>query len=46
MTCLLTVAEAATPLRDEAQHVANIRSHLMTQKAKIESAFSDPVKTG
>lgn len=46
MICLLTVAEAATPLRDETQHVANIRSHLMMQKSKIESAFSDPAKTG
>lgn len=46
MVCLLTVAEAATPLRDEAQHAANIRSHLMARKSTIESAFSDPAKTG
>ncbi|MEV8467616.1 helix-turn-helix domain-containing protein [Fluviibacterium sp. DFM31] len=46
MICLLTVAEAATPVRDEAQHVANVRGHLMARKSTIESAFSDPAKTG
>lgn len=46
MICLLTVAEAATPVRDEAQHVANVRAHLMARKTTIESAFSDPAKTG
>lgn len=46
MICLLTVAEAATPVRDEAQHVANIKEHLMDQKTKIESAFSDPAQIG
>lgn len=46
MVCLLTVAEAATPLREEAQHVANVRAHLMARKSKIESAFSDPARTG
>lgn len=46
LICLLTVAEAATPLRDEAKHVASIRSHLMAQKSEIEREFSDPAKTG
>ena len=46
MVCLLTVAEAATPVRDEAQHVANVRGHLMARKSAIESAFSDPARTG
>lgn len=46
LVCLLTVAEAATPVRDEAQHVANVRGHLMARKTEIESAFLDPVKSG
>jgi len=44
--CLLTVAEAATPLRDEAQHVANVRAHLMSRKSAIENSFSSPAKAG
>lgn len=46
MVCLLTVAEAAIPVRDETQHVANVRSHLMTRKSMIESAFAGSAKTG
>lgn len=46
MVCLLTVAEAATPVRDETKHVANIRSHLMDRKFTIESAFLGRAKTG
>ncbi|WP_323767540.1 helix-turn-helix domain-containing protein [Marinovum sp.] len=46
MICLLTVAEAATPLRDEAAHVANVRAQLMARKSAIESVFSDPAQTG
>lgn len=46
MACLLTVAEAATPVRDEAQHVANIRAQLMTRKSVIESTFSHPARAG
>lgn len=46
LICLLTVAEAAIPLRNEAQHVANIRTHLMSQKSMIENAFSDPAIVG
>lgn len=46
MICLLTVAEAATPLRDEAQHVAQIKARLMASKSAIESAFSNMAETG
>lgn len=46
LVCLLTVAEAATPVRDQAQHIANVRGHLMAQKTTIETAFSDPAKAG
>lgn len=38
MACLLTVAEAAIPVRDEAAHSAAIRQILMEQRARIESA--------
>ncbi|TNF19877.1 MAG: hypothetical protein EP318_13315 [Rhodobacteraceae bacterium] len=46
LICLLTVAEAATPVRDEAQHVANVRAQLTARRTTIESAFSDPARTG
>lgn len=46
MICLLTVAEAATPVRDETRHVTTIRGHLMTQRDKIENALSEPARTG
>ncbi|MBI1173119.1 helix-turn-helix domain-containing protein [bacterium] len=36
LACLLTVAEAATPVRDEAAHIARIRALLEEQKHRIE----------
>ncbi len=38
IACLLTVAEAATPLRDEAAHIERIRQVLTEQRDTIESA--------
>lgn len=46
MICLLTIAEAATPVRDEVRHVATIRAQLMARKSAIESVFSAPSKSG
>jgi DNA-binding IclR family transcriptional regulator len=41
--CLLTAAEAATPLRDEEAHVARIRDALMQAKANLESIDPEEV---
>jgi len=38
LACLLTVAEAAIPVKDEAEHTANIRDLLLSQKAIIEQS--------
>jgi DNA-binding IclR family transcriptional regulator len=38
IACLLTVAEAATPLRDETSHIERIRQMLTEQRDVIESA--------
>ena len=38
IACLLTVAEAATPLRDEAAHIERIRQVLTEQRDTIELA--------
>ena len=38
LACLLTVAEAAIPLRDEAAHIAHIRQVLTEQRDAIELA--------
>ncbi len=42
IACLLTVAEAATPLRDEAGHIAEIRELLFKERAWVEAAPSEP----
>ena len=36
LACLLAVAEAAIPVRNEAAHVATLRESLLTQKSLIE----------
>lgn len=38
MACLLTVAEAAVPVRDETAHAEAIRDILMEQRARLEGA--------
>ena len=38
IACLLTVAEAATPLRDQAAHIERIREVLIEQRDAIEAA--------
>lgn len=45
MACLLTVAEAAIPLRDERAHIDRIRTVLMEQRALIESGATRPQDT-
>lgn len=40
MACLLTVAEAAIPVRDEATHAETIENILMEQRARIERGAS------
>ena len=36
LVCLLTIAEAAIPVRDEAAHVTALRENLLTEKSLIE----------
>lgn len=46
IACLLTVAEAATPLRDEAEHIDSIREVLIRQRDAIEAAGPEtPVRS-
>ncbi|PRY19947.1 DNA-binding IclR family transcriptional regulator [Aliiruegeria haliotis] len=46
LSCLLTVAEGAMPVRDEAAHVAEIRALLTEQKNRIEQNADLAVDTG
>ncbi len=41
MACLLTVAEAAIPVRNEAAHAETIRQILIQQRARIEDGAND-----
>ncbi|RYH11375.1 helix-turn-helix domain-containing protein [Tropicimonas sp. IMCC6043] len=46
LACLLTVAEAATPVRDEAAHIEEIRALLEEQKRCIEEPVDQAALSG